>query len=434
MLALVDLEELVQRCRSANAQAYIKEAVDCYRIGAYRACVIVTWIALVYDFIDKLRELSLGGDKAAAKRVAEFDQIQKARDTDAALKFEREVLTMAKDEFELITIQEMTDLARLFDDRNRCGHPNLNRDTEIYAPPPELARLHLRAVIEHVLERPPVQGKAALTMLRQTVDSDYFPVIITDAEQVLKATPLPRAKINVVREFLLGALVSVMREALPEKKMLQRLAAAQVTQHLHPATASSLLQEKFDEAVFKTPDESLTRVIWLLASEPDLQPLLKEATWVKLENLAKAIPTADFGAVLNALAIPRLRQFGLARLGTATKAELSAAAARLRGKPDDAFIDKCIAVYDDSTSFDSANTMAKEVITPLIAYFSPIQAQAVIEAGKNGQVRESNEYPGVVSDIKDSGTLSEKALADVICNAGLKSRLGRFLPPDPPQN
>src|SRR5437667_6904164 len=123
MLAQVDIEDLVQRCRSANARAYIKEAVDRYRIGAYRACVITTWIALVYDFIDKLRELAVAGDAAAKKRVTEFDEIQRKRDTDAALKFEREVLTIAKDEFELITIQEMGDLNRLFEDRNRCGNP-----------------------------------------------------------------------------------------------------------------------------------------------------------------------------------------------------------------------------------------------------------------------------------------------------------------------
>jgi hypothetical protein len=205
MLSLVDLEELVQRCRSASARAYIKEAVDCYHIGAHRACVILTWIALVYDFIDKLRELALAGDVGAAKRVSEFDTIQKSRDTEAALKFEREVLTMAKDEFELITVQEMSDLARLFDDRNRCGHPNLNRETEVYTPPPELARLHLRNAVEHVLQRPPVQGKAALTSLQQTVDSDYFPIVVADAEHVLKATPLPRAKENVVREFVIVA-------------------------------------------------------------------------------------------------------------------------------------------------------------------------------------------------------------------------------------
>src|SRR4051812_16530091 len=106
MVTPVDLESLVERCRSANARAYIKEAVDCYRIGAYRACIITTWIALVYDIIDKFRELAFTGDKAAEALVKEFDEIQKHRNTEAALKFERDVLGIAYRDFELITAQE----------------------------------------------------------------------------------------------------------------------------------------------------------------------------------------------------------------------------------------------------------------------------------------------------------------------------------------
>lgn len=120
MLTQLDLEDLLQRCRSKNARAYIKEAVDAYRVGAYRACIITTWIALVYDIIDKLRELGLTGDHAAAKLVKNFDEIQRRRDTEAALTFEREVLKIAKDDFELISAQEHADLTRLFEDRNRC--------------------------------------------------------------------------------------------------------------------------------------------------------------------------------------------------------------------------------------------------------------------------------------------------------------------------
>ncbi len=414
MLTQVDIEDLVQRCRNTNARAYIKEAVDCYRIGAYRACVITTWIALVYDFIDKLRELALAGDKAAARRVDEFDKIQNKRDTEAALKFEREVLTVAKDEFELITIQEMADLSRLFEDRNRCGHPNLNRDNEVYAPPAELARLHLRMAIEHVLERPPAQGQVALSILRQTVDSDYFPIIIDEAEQVLKATPLPRAKKTVVRQFILGAFISLMKEALTERKMQQRLVAAQVAQRLHPHTSKLLLEDKFDESVFQTSDDSWARVLWLLAVHPDLQSFIKDATWVKIENYAKAIPFAEFGAILNSLSIQRIREFGLRRMEQATKVELSTEVARLMRKPDDAFIDRCIELYSESVSFDSANSMAKELIIPLLGYMSPSQAQAVVEAGKNVQVRESIRYPGVVSSIKSSEIFAKEVLVNII--------------------
>src|SRR3712207_8471465 len=49
---------LVLRCRSEQARQYIAEAVACYRAGAVRACIVATWVAVVYDFVHKLRERS----------------------------------------------------------------------------------------------------------------------------------------------------------------------------------------------------------------------------------------------------------------------------------------------------------------------------------------------------------------------------------------
>ncbi len=428
MLSLVDLEELVQRCRSASARAYIKEAVDCYHIGAHRACVILTWIALVYDFIDKLRELGLAGDVGAAKRVSEFDIIQKKRDTEAALKFEREVLTMAQDEFELITIQEMSDLARLFDDRNRCGHPNLNRETEVYTPPPELARLHLRNAVEHVLQRPPVQGKAALTALQQTVDSDYFPIVVADAEHVLKATPLPRAKENVVREFVLGGLISLMREALPEKRMMQRLAAAQIAERMHPATVKKLLDEKFDDAVFGSPDDSFSRIVWLLVVYQDLQARLQQATWVKLENYVRTMPPAEHVSVLAALRVSRLRDLAINRLNNSSDDELASLVSQVKHAPDSALIDRCTAVYAQAGNFNDANNKAKTVIEPLVQYMTQDQLQATIAAGRNYEVKESFEFWTVAQAVRRTGIVTDAQLAAWIAENGLQERLSSLIP------
>ena len=39
---LVDLDELVLKCRSDQARAYIAEAVACYKAGAFRSCIVAT--------------------------------------------------------------------------------------------------------------------------------------------------------------------------------------------------------------------------------------------------------------------------------------------------------------------------------------------------------------------------------------------------------
>jgi hypothetical protein len=120
-----DLDELVLRCRSESARDHIREAVLCYRAGAYRATILSTWVAVVYDFVDKFRELALDGDKQAEALVNKFETIHKTDNVEQALEFERTLLAVCKDVFDLLTPQECVDLERLLKDRNRCAHPNL---------------------------------------------------------------------------------------------------------------------------------------------------------------------------------------------------------------------------------------------------------------------------------------------------------------------
>src|SRR5450830_1042284 len=67
---LVDLDELILSCRDEVAKNYISEAIDCYKTGAYRAAIVAAWVAVIYDFIHKLRELELTGDKRAVQRLS----------------------------------------------------------------------------------------------------------------------------------------------------------------------------------------------------------------------------------------------------------------------------------------------------------------------------------------------------------------------------
>lgn len=71
---LADLDELILRCRTKEAKEYVTEAVACYRVGAFRSCIVATWVAVVFDFLNKLEELELTGDKQAADKRKEIDK------------------------------------------------------------------------------------------------------------------------------------------------------------------------------------------------------------------------------------------------------------------------------------------------------------------------------------------------------------------------
>ena len=169
---LADLDELVLRCRTEDAQEHIREAVASYRAGAYRASIVTTWIAIVYDIVEKIRELALSGDRQAADYIKKFEDIQEAhrqrdpKSLNRSLEFERALLSEASSKFELISPNEMIDLERLREDRHRSAHPSMNTPEEPYRPTAELARVHLRNAIVHILQQSPVQGRSAFALGR----------------------------------------------------------------------------------------------------------------------------------------------------------------------------------------------------------------------------------------------------------------------------
>jgi hypothetical protein len=117
MSHLVDLEELALKCRNDASRAHIQEALSCYRGQAYRSSIVSVWIAVVYDFIGKLRDLAIMGDRNAQQRLSEFEAICEKHDVRRSLEFERQILDIARKEFELLSELEHAELSRLLEDR-----------------------------------------------------------------------------------------------------------------------------------------------------------------------------------------------------------------------------------------------------------------------------------------------------------------------------
>ena len=105
-MSLGDLDELVISCRTEEARSYVSEAVACYKAGAFRACIVAAWIAVVYDLLAKIKELALGGDLEAQRITAEVAELQpraEAGDQNAIrriLEIERSIVDIANDKFE----------------------------------------------------------------------------------------------------------------------------------------------------------------------------------------------------------------------------------------------------------------------------------------------------------------------------------------------
>jgi hypothetical protein len=64
MAHLRDLEELVSSVKNNDMKDYMREAMSCYMAGAYRACIVLTFIAMFEDIAKKLEELGKVNKKA----------------------------------------------------------------------------------------------------------------------------------------------------------------------------------------------------------------------------------------------------------------------------------------------------------------------------------------------------------------------------------
>jgi hypothetical protein len=117
-MSLGDLDKLVLSCRNEEGRKYIAEAVSCYKAGAYRACIVSSWIAVVYDLLSKIRELALSGDAEAQRIVADLNRWQPliAKNDLGAIKssldLEREIVSIANDRFGFFEGLEVVELER----------------------------------------------------------------------------------------------------------------------------------------------------------------------------------------------------------------------------------------------------------------------------------------------------------------------------------
>lgn len=269
---LADLEELMLRCRNPQAEEYIEEAVGSYKAGSYRSCVVATWVAVVYDIIDKLRDLALKGDANAETKIEEFDHIVENHDTSASLDFEDEILDVAKDEFDLMSEIEYEDLNRLREDRHRCAHPSVLPGGDPYQPSPETARAHMRNAVEHLLSREPVQGKAALNSVMRDIRSDYFPDGLEKATDRLKATPISNARRSLFRNVVILVLKDVLRlldRYQEQEDMKRRIVALKAIDEVTTShSVEDIVAENLERLVDQVREKQLGRVIFLIQKLP----------------------------------------------------------------------------------------------------------------------------------------------------------------------
>lgn len=291
--AFIDLDELIIKCRDKQSKQLIQEAVACYRVGAFRSCIVATWNAVVFDFLYKLKELALFGNGQATNLLNDFEKISSEEKFKELWQFESNIPNLAFNNFELISSVERSDIERLHQDRSRCAHPSMTSLEEPFEATAELARYHLRSAVTHLLQRPPVQGRSAKERIFQDIKSEYFPSNIERAVEYFKKGPLARSRFNLIQDIVLGLTISLLTQNSLDDERLRltenslddersrQFSALNAIGKLYPQQTKEILNRKLSDIILnKVTDENWHNVIVYLSSV-DTWDFINEACQLK---------------------------------------------------------------------------------------------------------------------------------------------------------
>ncbi len=414
---LSDLDELVLRCRDEKAKSYIKESVSCYKSGAFRSAIVSTWIAVSFDIIDKLKDLSLAGDKEAEKQLEEFEKARKAGDIASSLKFERDILQIARDKLELISHIEFIDLERLQQDRNRCAHPSMTSDGEIFNPSAELARVHIRSAVEYLLQFPPAQGKYALESLVNEVGSEYFPTNLSKAVTAFKNSPLFKARESLVRNFVVVLLKKLLKETIDYKEGLRISSALNAVEQIHKENYTDTLKSKLSSLIKTLSDDKLDKTFPVLKRLTDSWEYLEPDVKQKLEAYVENLPKEKLDELDFLLSHVGLSPSANKRLRKTTRAEID----------DPLFFDlpipvgdRIVELYVNSGSFDQANSFSSTVAR-YASDFTKAQVEKIIKAcGENYEIKNSFEVGTVINAMRKNKLVTDAEIDAWLIDVDLK--------------
>ena len=420
--SFADLDELVLTCRDHKAKGYITEAIASYRAGAFRSAIVATWIAICFDVIEKIRELALAGDVQAEQIAKDIEDARVKNDIIKALKFEREILVTARDKFELISPIEFIDLQRVQEDRNRCAHPSLASEEQVFSPSAELARVHIHSAITHLLAHPPAQGKYALERLLSEVNSEYFPQEADKALIAFSNSPLKKPRQSLVRNLVIVLLKDLLKNNGDWKHARRLRAALLATKSLHHEWFESTLKDKASQILSTLKDEELVKIKVFFSCLSDVWQYLENGLQERCKNFVMALPNTNIEDIDFYLSYQPLQKAAAHRVRVSTSTDYTNA---LFFELPKEIANKFIKSYLSATSYDTANAWSKHIASNAGDFTKDEIVEIITNISKNGQITGSFELPTLLARLKNTKKLDDEEFDNYLKNNGLANYISK---------
>jgi hypothetical protein len=372
--------------------------------------------AVVFDLIDKIREIALFGNNEAKLTIEKFDRWQgelARRNLSVlkpALEFERELLAYVREKFELIDGQEYIDIERLQEDRNRCAHPTFQREGTPYQPIGEVARAHLCNAIIHLLQQPPVQGRSALAELRRLISSSYFPRELGAAKDVLTDSVFARPSDSLVRGAVDEILFGFFDPGNSYYRNRRVYSVLSAIAEIRRAVAEPRITEQTQKIFRSLDDKELPYAIALVVSVPECWRALFENYRRKLVEYMLHGPLEMVANLAErASQLDELREAVAERVKLSDTSELSVL---IKGGLRELAVNRAVEIFSSSRSWAAANSAAPNLIIPLLMNLTPEQIQHIIEdSSKEGvDLRSSGGFAEFLKRVREEHLIGEDDL------------------------
>lgn len=199
MKGLSDMEELLGRIESKGMVDYMREAVGCYHAGAYRACIVLSYIALFADLAEKLHELAR--TNSTAKKIS--NEV-KQRQSDQQV-FETYMVDQLKSA-KLITEAEASTLEQVRVCRNKAAHPS-----GVHASPEEARFVYFEVIDKFLSKRLLLTTQAVDALILRLSNANFFPT--TDIKETRSIVESELASLHeAVFPYLIEQLVQACND------------------------------------------------------------------------------------------------------------------------------------------------------------------------------------------------------------------------------
>jgi hypothetical protein len=334
--------------------------------------------------------------------------------------FESNIPSVAQStEFELISPIEKNDIERLFEDRSRCAHPSISSLEEPFEATAELARYHMRSAVMHLLQRPPVQGRSALTRIWQDIESFTFPTNPSLAAEYFKQGLLASARPSLIKNIIIGLTVSLLTEEKSDDERERQFSGLNAIALIYPKEAREILSENLSHIIIdKTADENWRYIIVYLRKVTFIEHL-SDAVVIRARTFIEKIDAHSYSPyfdddiediLINAAHIDFLVDSVKDKLKDVTVNELLKIKNGLPNKFDDFLqdalkdrIEELVQSYVSSGNFDSSSSLAS-VLCKASSFLSLPQKETILNAWcNNGQIHGSRHSKTIIYHLFDEG-------------------------------